>query len=258
MLTILVCLKPIKGSYLSNGKEVSDELRLNPYDIPALINALEIKKANQNCEVICICMGVEGAKTVLNRCVALGADRTILLNDIKFAGSDTYATSYILVEAIKKIGNIDFVICGAKSIDGETGQVPIEMASRMGMRYMPHVRKIDSIDDNYAIVDILNDDTWEKCKVCLPFMAIFKDFEVIEPTCSLLQLKRAQKNPPQKWGLEDLNISELEVGQTGAKTRVVSVIKAKRNSKAHYVMGSIEEKSIYLHSLLTENSYYSL
>ncbi len=42
----------------------------------------------------------------------MGADEAYLITDRKFAGADTLATSYVLSEAIKKIGNYDFVFAG--------------------------------------------------------------------------------------------------------------------------------------------------
>lgn len=76
MVTILVCLKPVRGSCLSNGQEAKNEIRMNPYDIPALMN-LKLKKEIPNCRVVCVSMGVEDTKTILNRCTALGVDQTI-------------------------------------------------------------------------------------------------------------------------------------------------------------------------------------
>ena len=254
MVTILVCLKPVRESCLSNGQGAMNEIRMNPYDIPALMNVLKLKKEIPNCHVLCVSMGVEGTKTILNRCAALGADQTILLNDSKFAGSDTYATSYILSEVIKKVGKVDIVVCGAKSLDGETGQVPIELATRLKMIYLPHIEQMVSVNSDYAIVQALHDDILEKSRVRLPFVAVFDGFELAEPSCSLTLLKRARQNQPIQWNSEDLDIDELEIGQVGSKTKVVSVINTKRNNKAHYVQGSVEEKCMYLHSILTNNS----
>ena len=57
--------------------------------------------------VIALSMGPLKAEKVLKDAFALSADRCILLSDRKFGGSDTWSTSYILSEAVKKIGNID-------------------------------------------------------------------------------------------------------------------------------------------------------
>ena len=52
----------------------------------------------------------------------MGADEAYLVTDRAFGGSDTYATSYILSQAIKKLGAYDVILGGKQAIDGDTGQ----------------------------------------------------------------------------------------------------------------------------------------
>lgn len=51
----------------------------------------------------------------------MGADFRILLSSKSFAGSDTLATSYILSQAIKKIGGVVLVLFGKQTLDSDTG-----------------------------------------------------------------------------------------------------------------------------------------
>ena len=254
MLTILVCLKPIRGSCLSNKDVNPNGISMNPYDIPVLENAIRIKKKIQNCRVICISMGVEGAKKMLSRCIALGADQAILLNDLKFAGSDTYATSYILSEAVKKIGSVDIIACGAKTLDGETGQVPIEIATRLNMKYVPYIEEIIAVDDEHIIVNTISNTRWEKSRIRLPAVAIFSSFVLTEPVVSLFSLKRSQQKPLMVWNAEDLDIDKNQIGQEGSKTKVVSVKNASRVNEVNVIQGSVDEKCVYIHSVIVEGS----
>ena len=73
---------------------------INPFDVLALVKALEIKEVQQ-AEIVAISMGPPQAKEGLIQCLALGADRAILLSDRAFAGSDTLATSRALSLLIK-------------------------------------------------------------------------------------------------------------------------------------------------------------
>jgi hypothetical protein len=52
-------------------------------------------------------------------------------------GSDAVATSLILAEAVKKIGDPDLILTGMASTDGATGVVPAMLAERLGL---PQVR----------------------------------------------------------------------------------------------------------------------
>lgn len=254
MITILVCLKPIRGRGFANEDININEICMNPYDIPVLKSCIRIKKQMSNCRVICMSMGVEGAKKVLSKCIALGADQTILLNDSKFAGSDTYATSYILSEAIKKIGNVDVIACGAKSLDGETGQVPVGIATRLKVKYIPHVEEILEVRKQYIVVNTVSCVKREKIKGSLPIVTIFGGFESTEPDVSLFSLKQAQQQQLIIWDAEDLCTDENMIGQGGSKTRVLDVKKATRGNKAKVIEGTDDEKSLYLHNIIVGNT----
>ncbi len=72
-------------------------------------------------------MGPPQAEAALRTCLALGADRCIHLSDRVFAVADTLGTSRTLALAIEKEGDVDLVVCGRKTIDSETWQVPPEI-----------------------------------------------------------------------------------------------------------------------------------
>ena len=254
MITILVCLKPIRGSCFANEDININEICMNPYDIPVLKSCIRIKKQMNNCRVICMSMGVEGAKKVLNKCIALGADQIILLNDSKFAASDTYATSYILSEAIKKIGNVDVIACGAKTLDGETGQVPVEIATRLKVKYIPHVEEILEVNEQHIVVKTVSCVKREKIRVSLPLVTIFNSFEPTEPEVNLFSLKRAQQQQLMIWGAEDLCTNDNMIGQGGSKTRVLNVKEATRGNKAKVIEGTDDEKCLYLHNIIVGNT----
>ena len=74
---------------------------ISPFDQFALEEAIKIRKEGD--EIIAISIGNPETKSTLMRCLALGADKGILLNDEIFKDSDTFATSNILAAAIKKI-----------------------------------------------------------------------------------------------------------------------------------------------------------
>lgn len=250
MITILVCLKPIRASCLSNESVNPNEIRLNPYDIPALQSALAIKNHLQDCRVICLSMGVEQTLEVLYRCLAMGADQAILLNDTRFAASDTYATSYILSEAIKKIGSVNIVACGAKSLDGETGQVPVEIAARLNMAYLSHVEKMVMVSGGYAVIDTVSPGKWERVRTQLPLVTIFDQFRIVEPTVSLFSLKRSKHLQLVIWDANDLGVDCVQIGQGGSKTKVINVKNATRAVEAKVLEGTVDMKSTYLHNLI--------
>ena len=80
-------------------------------------------------------MGPPQAEEALREALGLGADRAILLSDRVFAVADTLGTSRTLALALRKEG-FDLVLCGRKTVDSETWQVPPEVAAFLGV---PHL-----------------------------------------------------------------------------------------------------------------------
>jgi len=104
-------------------------LLLNPFDAAAVAHAVAHKKKSRGGEVIAMTMGPPQAEEALRTCLALGADRCIHLSDRAFAVADTIGTSRTLAMAIEKEGGVDLVLCGRKTTDSETWQVPPETAA---------------------------------------------------------------------------------------------------------------------------------
>jgi electron transfer flavoprotein alpha subunit len=113
-------------------------LLLNPFDAAAVAHAAA-QKARTDAEVIAMTMGPPQAEEALRTCLALGADRCIHLSDRVFAVADTIGTSRTLALAIRKEGNVDLVLCGRKTTDSETWQVPPETAAFLGW---PHLTSV--------------------------------------------------------------------------------------------------------------------
>src|SRR5438270_8999554 len=109
-------------------------LILNPFDARAVAEALRLRDAAGG-EVIVMTMGPPQAEEALRECLGLGADRCIHLSDRAFALADTIGTSRTLALALRKEG-CDLVLCGRKTLDAETWQVPPEVAAFLAR---PHV-----------------------------------------------------------------------------------------------------------------------
>ena len=94
---------------------------INPFDLLGLVRAVELKSSPDD-QVVVISMGPPNAKEGLTQCLALGADRAVLITDRALAGSDTLATARALALALGR-EEPDLIICGRNSADAETGQV---------------------------------------------------------------------------------------------------------------------------------------
>ena len=94
---------------------------INSFDLLGLVRAVELKNGPDD-EVVAVCMGPPQAREGLVHCLALGADRGILVTDRALAGSDTLATARALALALQR-ESPDLILCGRNSSDSETGPV---------------------------------------------------------------------------------------------------------------------------------------
>ncbi|MFH1032857.1 MAG: electron transfer flavoprotein subunit beta/FixA family protein [Chloroflexota bacterium] len=123
---------------------------INPFDLTALEAAVQIKEKLPS-TVTAISMGPPSAEAALRDALSRGAGEAILLVDKAFAGSDTLATSYTLAAAIKKLGQFDLIICGEKTVDGDTGQVGPEIAEHLNIPHVSYVSKIEDIGEKITV-----------------------------------------------------------------------------------------------------------
>src|SRR5919109_1530660 len=113
-------------------------LELNEFDVYAVSEAIRLRDEHGG-EVVTMTMGPPQAEDALAMTLAMGADRAIHLSDRVFAVADTIGTSRTLAMALAKEGDVDLVICGRKTTDSETWQVPPETAAFLGW---PHLTSV--------------------------------------------------------------------------------------------------------------------
>ena len=164
-MRIAICVKQVPGVADIEIDRVTKRLRregvkgvLNPHDGYAMEVALRLKE-QLGASITAITMGPPQARAVLKLCLALGADAAYLLNDMDFAGSDTYSTAYILAAAIRRIesesGPFDLVLCGRRSSDGDTAQVGAELAEQLDIAQITAVCEMPEVQGDHitALVD---------------------------------------------------------------------------------------------------------
>jgi len=172
-MDILVCVKQVPDTSEIRIDPVSNTLIrsgvpsiINPFDANALEAAVQLKEAHGG-SVTVISMGPQQAKNALKECISLGADKAVLISDRLFGGSDTLATSYILANAIKKLGKFDLILCGKQAIDGDTGQVGPEIAEHLGIAQLTYVAKLE-VKGEVITVQREHDEGYEIVEAKLP------------------------------------------------------------------------------------------
>ena len=192
---------------------------VNPFDLLGLVRAVELKNSADD-EVVVISMGPPGASEGLTNCVALGADRAVLVTDRALAGSDTLATSRALSLALQR-EKPDLIICGRNSTDGETGQVGPEIAELMGLPHVSSVRKLDLRDDGKAvIVERMTDEGFQVLECDLPAVICVTEGVAPELYPDKEQMERAEGIPVEQITCADLSSDLTQFGADGSPTWV--------------------------------------
>lgn len=149
-MKIAVCIKQIHYIYARTGKDpqthfISEEDSVNivnPYDELAVEEAIRIKENLGDGEVILVTLGDLTAEKALKRCLAMGADRLIHLNDPSFGRLDPWGSSVVLARALGRL-EPDLILCGKEALDENRGQTGAYIADLLGLPYVSCVVKLD-------------------------------------------------------------------------------------------------------------------
>src|SRR5689334_25209530 len=108
----------------------SGEGAVNPFEANAVEEALKLKEAAGDGEVVIVSVGPERALEAMRRALAMGADRVVLVSDEAVAGSDLVATSRVLAAALEREG-ADLVLFGQQASDGDGAVLWAAVADRL-------------------------------------------------------------------------------------------------------------------------------
>ncbi|UCG35734.1 MAG: electron transfer flavoprotein subunit beta/FixA family protein [Candidatus Omnitrophota bacterium] len=259
---IIVCIKQVpETTEVKINPETNTLVRegvasiINPFDMYAIEEALRLKERFE-AKTTVITMGPPQAKDALREALSMGIDEAILLSDIAFAGSDTWATSLVLAAVIEKIGNFDLIICGKQASDGDTAQVGPGVAAHLDLPQATYVRKIDSIHldttPRMMVTERLLEEGYEVVELSLPaLITVVK--EINEPRLPSLRGKmKARKAEILTWTNSDLNIDESQIGLKGSPTQVVKIFTPAQKEGGEIFEGEPEDTVEKLSKVIKE------
>ncbi|MGH3035825.1 MAG: FAD-binding protein [Gaiellaceae bacterium] len=228
-------------------------LELNEFDVYAVTAAVRLRDEHGG-EVVTMTMGPPQAEEALHMTLAMGADRGILLSDRVFAVADTIGTSRTLAMALEKEG-ADLVLCGRKTVDSETWQVPPETAAFLGWPQLTSVDRL-ALDGGRLRARRETDEGYDTYEVELP--TVVSVAEAINE--GIWPAKRDVDATPVDgriavWEAADLvdevHDPETRFGQTGSPTRVLSV-KDVTPERRGEIAATSEEAAARILTLLAE------
>ncbi len=220
---------------------------INSHDKHAVELALQIKEKHGG-EVLAISMGPPQAEEALREVLAMGADKGYLLTDRAFAGADTLATSHTLALAVKKIlkdsGEKEnyIVICGVQAFDGDTAQVPPEMAEELSIPQITYVLNFELKGNKVIIERAFRKEELVVIETKLPVLvSVVK--EINKPRNPSMQgiVDAYQKKQIISYNAEDLQAQKSEIGLDGSMTEVWKIFIPERKGDHIILNGSNDE-----------------
>ena len=258
-MRIIVCVKqvpdtqkvqvdPVTGVLIRNGIDT----KMNPYDLYALETALRIKEKT-GAEIHVISMGPDAAKAVLVEAMAMGADEAWLLSDRRFAGADVLATSFTLAQGIKAIGDVDLILCGKQTTDGDTAQVGPAIGEVLNMPHVSWVRKLMDADDKGLVVQQEMMDSVADVRLNYPCLLTVEK-GIFEPGLpSYLKMKEARKKEIHVLNLDKCECKDTKrYGLSGSPTQVEKIFEPVYDLKSVRLEGSTEDTATALFDKLVE------
>ena len=231
-----ISIDPKTGNLMRDGSKN----KLNPVDANVIEAAITLKE-KYGATVAAVTMGPPQAGRVLFKALSHTCDEAYLLSDRAFGGADTYATAYTLSKAIEKIGNVDLVIAGKNSDDGDTAQIGPAVAAFLNV---PQVTLATSLDvkEGWAYCTRETEESAEEVRVKLPaVVSVCKNIN--QPRYAHpLNILAAKEKPIVVWNQADLAAELDMIGVTGSPSMTKNVFQLPKGEKpTKYYNGSVSE-----------------
>jgi electron transfer flavoprotein beta subunit len=222
-MKIAVCVKqvPEGNSRIDPGTmrlDRSGEGALNPFDANAVEEALKLKDATGEGEVVLVSMGPAKAQDALRKALAMGADRAVLVSDEAAAGADLVATSYALAKALAR-ESADLILFGQQAGDSDGAVLWAAVAERLRLPVVSQAAEVTHADGKLT-VKRQTEFGYDVIEAPLPAVVAVSD-AINEPRYpSLKGIMSAKSKPQETLSLSDLEVETDRAGEQGSRTEV--------------------------------------
>ena len=199
----------------------SGEGALNPFDANAVEEALRLKQATGEGEVLVVSLGPAKAQDALRKALAMGADRAVLISDAAAAGSDLVATSYALARVLER-EDPDLVLLGQQAGDSDGAVLWAAVADRLRRPLVSQAAEITH-GDGKLTVKRQTEFGYDVIEAPVPSVVAVSD-AINEPRYpSLKGIMGAKSKPQETVTFSDLGIDAEHAGARGSRTEVLGL-----------------------------------
>ena len=212
-MKIAVCVKQVPEGNRRIDPETrrldrSGEGALNPFDANAVEEALRLKDAGGDGEVVLVSLGPAKALDALRKALAMGADRAVLVSDDGAAGADLVATSTVLAKALER-ESADLILFGQQANDSDGAVLWAAVADRLRLPVVSQAAEVTHADGKLT-VKRQTEFGYDVIEAPLPAVIAVSD-AINEPRYpSLKGIMGAKSKPQETVSLADLGVDGLE------------------------------------------------
>jgi electron transfer flavoprotein beta subunit len=221
-MKIAVCVKAVPDA--SGGRRLdpatkrldrSGELAISEWDTYAIEEALVLKEAAGEGEVVVVSLGPERAVDALRKALAMGADRSVLVTDPVFEGADLLGTAKALAGALEREAP-DLILFGQQSADGGGACLWAAVADRLRRPIVSQVSEL-TIDDGSLRGKRQTEFGYDMLRLPLPAVVAVADSINTPRYPSLKGIMGAKKKPQETLAAADVG------GLDEARTTVLAL-----------------------------------
>ena len=227
-MKIAVCVKQVPEAGVSKRIDPqtkrldrSGEAGLNAFDANAVEEALRIKEAAGEGEIVLVSVGPARALEAMRKALAMGADRAILVSDDAAAGSDLVATSYVLAAALER-EQPDLVLFGQQASDSDGAVLWAAVAERLRRPLVSQASEL-TVEGGKVQVKRQTEFGYDRIEAPLPAVVAVSD-AINEPRYpSLKGIMGAKSKPQETLSLADVGAEAGRAGEAGSRTEVYAL-----------------------------------
>lgn len=248
-MKIVVCMKQVidlaQLRFKGDGRTPVVEglpMILSAFEKHALEEAVRIKEAQTDVQVIALSVGSAKLKETIKEALAMGADEAALVIDPAIKGCDVGGSSRLLAAAVRAIGDVDLILMGEGSDDEYSGQIPSRVAARLGWPQITTVRELALVGGMRLRAARDMENSLEIVECDLP-VVVSVTSELNTPRLPpLTAILKAGRKPIREWTLADLGIHADEIGGKAAQIEVLSNLAPEQERKNEMLKGTPEEQ----------------
>ena len=227
-MKIAVCVKQVPEAGVTKRIDPqtkrldrSGEAGLNAFDANAVEEALRIKEAAGEGEVVLVSMGPPRTLDAMRKALAMGADRAVLVADDDAAGSDLVATSYVLAAVLER-EQPDLVLFGQQASDSDGAVLWAAVAERLRRPLVSQAAEL-KVEGGKVQVKRQTEFGYDRIEAPLPAVVAVSD-AINEPRYpSLKGIMGAKSKLQETLSLTDVGAAAGRAGEAGSRTEVYAL-----------------------------------